>query len=240
MPPCDLAYAFQITGLRQHDSNIGERWLDKHAGNIAKTCSTFQCCKIIERHDSGGELRVDLRSDSTTATDGAIPHSNNQRLIDRAVIAPVMHQHFGFASDSPSKAQQETIGVGGTNRKLPFRQTESTRQLIGHPSGIWCWQHCSAATGELSRNGGIDLTVGMTSHCPGIAEAQVDIFVAVDIGKARTTGCIKHHRKRPRPAAHPRHRHPCQQCGRRRGVCPRFWVRTHEPLCLAEHQCIKA
>jgi len=76
----------------------------------------------------------------------------------------------------------------------------------------------------------------VTRHRTGIAQTQVDILVTVDIGESRTTRRIKYERKRPRPAAHPWHRHTTDKRVSGLCVCRRLGVRVDEALRFDLHQ----
>src|SRR5271169_2966866 len=89
-----------------------------------------------------------------------------------------------FAGD----ANGEAIGVRGGERELPVRQTEAALQFFADPHGIFCGQHecqtLAEAIGDCVHYG----FGGMTSHCAGVAETEVDVVVAVYVGEMRTAG----------------------------------------------------
>src|SRR4029079_16840442 len=60
--------------------------------------------------------------------------------------------------------------------------------------------HC--ADGRLGR---------MAGHRSGVAQAEVDVFVPVDVREARAVRFRREDREATRPADHPRHRHAAQQ-----------------------------
>ena len=57
------------------------------------------------------------------------------------------------------------------------------------------------------------LRQAVAGHRPGVAEAEVDVVEAVDIGEVGTVGRVEEERERARPAGHPRHRHAAEQVG---------------------------
>ncbi len=57
----------------------------------------------------------------------------------------------------------------------------------------------------------------MAGHRTGVAEAEVDVLVAVDIGEAGAVSLVEEERKGARPAGHPCHRHAAEQVGARVG-----------------------
>ena len=53
----------------------------------------------------------------------------------------------------------------------------------------------------------------MPGHRPGVAQAEVDVVEAVDIGEVRARGSVEEQWERARPAGHPGHRHAAEQVG---------------------------
>ncbi|MNT86094.1 hypothetical protein D3C72_2263420 [compost metagenome] len=51
----------------------------------------------------------------------------------------------------------------------------------------------------------------MTEHAAGVAEAEVDVLVAVHVMEARALGPVDEQRAGGRPVGHPVHRHAAEQ-----------------------------
>ena len=106
------------------------------------------------------------------------------RFVDAAVEVAVEHHHLVTSAEHPAQAQDETVGVGGRGGHLP----------IGRPKR----RASSAPTHRLSSVGSIRVEPrrawrAMASATAGwawrtwspIAEGEVDVLLAVDVGDAR-------------------------------------------------------
>ncbi|MOA01267.1 hypothetical protein D3C78_1206610 [compost metagenome] len=51
----------------------------------------------------------------------------------------------------------------------------------------------------------------MAEHAAGVAEAEVEVLVTVDVEEAGALGALDEQRCRRRPVAHPVHRHAAEQ-----------------------------
>jgi hypothetical protein len=58
-----LADGGQVTGLGQHDADVGQRGLHQHRGDIAVRQFPFQARGIVELRHPGGLARVHRRAD---------------------------------------------------------------------------------------------------------------------------------------------------------------------------------
>ena len=236
----DLAHAFEVPRFGQHDADVGERGLDQHACDVAMRGGAFEIVEIVERHHACGERRIHLRTDCARTRDGALAETNDECFVDGAVVAPVVHDHLRFAGDRTGKTQSETICVGGAQGELPLGKPEAPRQLARHPRCVGGWQHHGGATRHLMSDCLRHFGVRMAGHRPRVAQTQVDVFVAVDVGEARALCRVEHDRERPGPAAHPRHRHARHERTGRVGVCARLGVQVDEALRLGRHEFAEA
>jgi hypothetical protein len=78
-------------------------------------------------------------------------------------------------------------------------------------------------------------------HRARVAEAEVDVLVAVDVGEARALGVRREDREAARPADHPVHRDAAEQrAPRLLGELERARVLRAEALQLPGHQLLDA
>ena len=67
-PPGDLADRLVITGLGEHDPDVGQRRLEQHRRDVAVGEGGFETGDVVELDDTGRLRDVDLRPDR--AADG--------------------------------------------------------------------------------------------------------------------------------------------------------------------------
>ena len=134
-------------------------------------------------------------------------------LVDRAVVAVVVDDDLAAAGDVAGEPEREPVGVGGRQGELPGRQAEPARELLAGPDGVLGREHVGDAAAELALDGGDRRARAVAGHRPGVAEAEVDVFVAVDAGEAGAGGLVDEQRKRAGPLDHPVHRHAVEERG---------------------------
>ena len=167
---------------------------------------------VVELHHPGGEGGVHLRPQvGIPPAGGAGLVGGHEGLVDAAVIAPVEDQDLGAAGEMPGDAEREAVCVGGRERELPERESEAPGELRRHPDGVLRGQHGGDASGCLPLDRFGHEGSGVTGHGPRVAEGEVDVLVAVDVGEARAIGARAEDGERPRPARHPGHGHSRQQ-----------------------------
>ena len=127
------------------------------------------------------------------------------------MIAIIEDQHFGAFGDHTRHAQDEAVGVGGSERKLPVRQPKAPLKFLAHPDNIFIRQHERDAFLDLLRDG-MDSGFGRVArHRASVAQAQVQIGVAIHVGEVRALRRLHKNRERSRPADHPQHGHAAVQ-----------------------------
>ena len=136
---------------------------------------------------------------------------DRQRLVDRPVVAPVHHADLRAAGEVAGEAQHEAVGVGRRHRHLPAREPEPPGELAGDPRRVGGREHRRDAPLGLAGDRVGHLGERVAGHRAGVAEAEVDELVAVDIGAPRPVGLGDEQREGARPAGHPRHRHAGEQ-----------------------------
>ena len=167
------------------------------------------------------------------AVAGAAVLEHAEGLVDGAVVAPVHDRDPRSAGEVAGEAQHEAVGVGGRHRHLPAGEAEAPAELAGDPGGVGRGEHRGdAALGALADRLG-DRGQAVAGHRAGVAEAEVDVVDAVDVGEAAAAGGLHEQRERPRPPGHPRHRHAGQQVlAGLRGEPRRGRVQVDEALLL--------
>ena len=197
--------------LGMHDPDVGERRLGQHARHIAMAQRGFQRRQIVELDDACRERRVHGRPDVPLARHHAAVPKRRERLVDRAVIAPVEHQNLGAAGNFARQADGEAVGVGGGDGELPVRKAEAAGQLLAYPNRIFGREHEREAEPSLRAYGFDGGGRGMSGHRPGVAEAEVQIAVPVDVGEVPAVAGRGEQRKPAGPPLHPLHGHAAEQ-----------------------------
>ncbi len=161
-------------------------------------------------------------------------HERGERLVDRAVVAPVEDEHLRPPGDVAREPDREAVRVGGRERELPGRQAEAPGELLRHPERIIGRQHRRDAPGRLRRDRSQRRRRGVAAHGARVAEAEVDDLVAVDVGEAAARSLLHEQREPARPLRHPVHRHAREQVSpRTHGELGRARMLGGEPRFLA-------
>ena len=134
-------------------------------------------------------------------------------------------------------AQHRAVRVGGGLRHLPERQAEQLRELLADARHALRRQHrvmpVGAGFGQRARDRGRR----MAEHRAGVAEAEIDVGVAVDVFDFDAARAAHEQRMRRAPVAHPVHGHavePVRGAGLRE---PRgLGVRGREGFALARRE----
>ena len=198
----------------QHDADVGERRFGEHGGDVAGREGLFERRDVVELDDLGRQVHVDRGADvAGTRAGDAAGADGDERLVDRAVVAPVEDQHLGPPGDVAGDAQGEAVGVGRRHRDLPEGQAEAAGELLGHPGGVGRRQHGGHALLELLLDGAHRGLGRVARHGAGVAQAEVEVLVAVDAGKRGPVRFGDDQRKGTRPARHPVHRHAVEKVG---------------------------
>ena len=208
----EFAYRGQIARLRQHDADVGERWLHEHTGNIATRERLLERIDVVELNHPGGERRIYLRTKRARASDNSarfIKHS--KRFVDCAVVAPVHDDDLAAPGEMPSEPQHKPIRVGCGHCHLPRGQPEPASEFAADPRCVVVGQHRGDAAQRLAIERLGNGHKPMANHCSGVAEAEVVVLDAIDISEVSAVRLAKEERKGSRPTTHPRHRNPAEQ-----------------------------
>ena len=135
-----------------------------------------------------------------------------ERLVDGAVVAPVEHEDLRPPGDRAGDPQREAVGVRRGQRELPVGQPEAPRQLLADPQRVLARQHQRDAARRLRRDRAQRRLGRVAGHRAGVAEAEVDVLVPVDVGEARAL------RPRPRTPGSRRASAPSSASARRRAA----------------------
>ena len=137
--------------------------------------------------------------------------ATHHHVIDGAVVAAVEHQQHFALGDRPRPAQHIAVRIRGGGGDLPERQTEACGQQLAGNHGIFAGEHGGQAVVALFGDRLGDRVRRVAEHGAGVAQAEVDVFVAVDIIEARALGAADEQRIRGRPVGHPVHRYAAEQ-----------------------------
>ena len=166
----------------------------------------LQPLQVVDLDDPRRQARVDGGADVVGARGDAAVGQDCEGLVDRAVVAPVVHEHLRAAGRRAGEPDREPVGVGGGERELPAREAEPPCHLLADPDRVLGRQHERRPAPHLlgDRHGG---RLGrMAGHRAGVAEAEVDVLVPVDVTEPRAGRLLDEHREGARPLGHPVHR----------------------------------
>ena len=208
----ELAHAVVVAGFGQDDADVRQRRFHQEGRDVAVGERGVERVEVVERHDPSGQRRIDLRSDRTRAGDDVSRRvEHGERLVHGAVVAPVHHADLRATGEVAGEAQHEAVGVGRRHRHLPVRESEPPGELAGDPRRVGGRQHGGDAALGLAGDRLGHLGECVPGHRAGVAEAEVDELVAVDVGEPGPVGLGDEQREVARPAGHPRHRNAGEQ-----------------------------
>jgi len=127
------------------------------------------------------------------------------------VITAIEDQQGIALGNRPRPAQYIAVGVGGRGRDLPVGQAKARGEQLATHQGIFAGQHGGQAVASLLGKGLGDRLRRVAEHAAGVAQAEVDVLVAVDIMETRPLGALDEQRTGRRPIGHPVHRHAAEQ-----------------------------
>jgi len=235
-------------GLGRDDADVRKRRLGQHAGDVAVRELPLERCDVVPFDDTGGLVERHRRPEVAFALDDRGAVERGERLVDRAVVAPVEHEHLRARRDKAREPDREAVRVGRRQGELPARDTEAARQLLPHPQRVLAREHQGDPARELLRHRLHDRCRRVTGHRARVAQAEVDVFVPVDVAEPRVPRLLGVDREPPRPAQHPVHGHTAEQrrvraLGKRAGLrvllCERLQL-TLEQLLSAPSQSVRS
>jgi hypothetical protein len=170
----------------------------------------LQCVDVVELDDARGLGGMHRRPDAPFARVHLAVNERDERLVNRAVVAPVEDEDLGAAGDRPG-ADGEPVRVRRRQCELPARQAEAPAHLPANPERVLARQHQRDPARRLLADRTHRGLGGMAGHRAGVAQAQVDVLVAVHVAKASAARLGGEHRIAARPAHHPVHLHATEQ-----------------------------
>ena len=183
------------------------------AGSMSRaaTCSIrerpLEGVEVVEGHDASGRRGIHLRPEVAAPRFHApVRPEPGERLVHRAVVVVVVNGDERPVRDHPGESEREAIGVGRGDRELPVRQAEPSGQLLSGPDRVLRRQHRGDPAPELAFDGGDRRRRAVAGHRAGVAEAEVDVVVAVDVVEVGARGVLHVEREGARPLHHPVHR----------------------------------
>ena len=180
-PPGDLADRVVVAGLGQDDPDVGQRRLEQDRRDVAVGEGRLEPGDVVELDDPGRLGDVDLRPDrSGDRHDRAVGAELGDRLVDRPVVAVVVDDDLGAAGHVAGQPEHPAVGVAGRQGELPRPDPEPPGQLLADPGGVLGRQHVGDPAAHLAFDRGHRRGGPVAGHRPGVAEAEVDVVVAVD------------------------------------------------------------
>ena len=207
----DLAERVVEAGVGRDDADVGERGLREHAGDVAGRERGLERVDVVELDDLGGDRRVDRRSDVAGPRLHPTVIEDPERLVDGAVVAPVEDEDLVAPGRVPREPQHEPVGVGRRHRDLPERQAETLPQLLADGDRVFGGEHGRDPASRLPRDGVDGRRRRVTGHRAGVAEAEVDVGVTVDVDEVSVVRLLDEDRHAARPSLHPVHRHTADE-----------------------------
>ncbi len=211
-----LAQALEEAGLREDDADVGQGRLGEDRGDVTVGELTLDRRQVVPRRGAGGEVERDGGSDVAGPRLGlAVRPRQREGLVDRAVVAVGEDEDLRLPGREAGQPHRPPVRVGRGEREAPQRHTEAPRQLGADPLGVLRRQHRRDAP-ELSHppGDGLDGRPGRVArHGPGVAQREVDVRVAVDVGDPVARRPVEVEREAAGPLVHPGHRHPAEEVG---------------------------
>ena len=116
------------------------------------------------------------------------------------------------AGHHPGQPDGKAVRVGRGQRELPVLEAEPALELLAAPHGVLGREHVGdPAAVDLALDSGDGRGRPVAGHRARVAEAQVDVLVAVDVGEVSAGGGLHEDREAARPLDHPVHRHAGQE-----------------------------
>ena len=209
MPSSKLSDPLEVARLRQDDPDVGQGRLDQQDGNVTVAERSVKRAQVVVRNDPGRQCRIDRRSHIALAgLDMTIRGQGRDRLVDRAVIAEVVDGDLWPTGHHPGQPDGKAVRIGCAERELPVFKSEPTLELLTAPDRVLGRQHVGDPPAvELAfdrRDGGWG---AMAGHRTSVAQAEVDVLMAIDVTEMGPRGALDEDREPARPLDHPVHRH---------------------------------
>ena len=202
-----LAAFLHEARVGQDHADIGHGRLAQQGADVALGQRRFQRLDVVERDGAAVFGQVVGLADQAGAVHGLAVAAAHHHVVHGAVVAAVEHQQGLAPGHRAGPAQHVAVGVGGGGGDLPERQAEARGQQFAADHGVFARQHGGQAVVGLLGDGLGDRVRRVAKHGAGVAQAEVDVLVAVDVIKAGALGALDEQRAGRRPVGHPVHRH---------------------------------
>ena len=110
----ELAQRVVEAGVGQDDADVGQRRLGQHAGDVAVRELALERLEVVELDDARRLGGIDRRPDAALARPDLAVDERGDRLVDRAVVAPVEDEDLRPAGDL-----RERSGSRSGSRRSP-------------------------------------------------------------------------------------------------------------------------
>ena len=199
------AHLLHEARLGQDDPDVRERRLHQEAGHVAVLEHGLDRVELVELGHARGLGGIERRPDEALARAGeALLVERHERLVDRAVVAPVEDRDPRPAGHVPAHPDHPAVRVGGRERELPVGHAEAPGELGADPGGVLGREHRGDAldAGERPHR-----RLGRVArHRAGVAEAEVGVLVAVHVHDRGAVRAVEVEREAAGPHRHPGHR----------------------------------
>ena len=164
----------------------------------------FHRLHIIEFHNARGLIQRNWCTKIAFTLHGVTGSIQGcKSFIDRAVITLIDNDDLALAGNQPAITNRMSVGIGRGHRELPQRQSKTSRQLLSNDDCILGRQHRGKAMFHLFGDCSDRWRWRVTRHRSGIAQTQVNVIMAIDIGEVRTLGGFHEDRIFAGPFRHP-------------------------------------
>ena len=145
----------------------------------------LECLEVVDLDDPrglGGSTGAPM-----LPSRGSTPPSieRHHRLVDAAVVAVVVDEDLRPAGDLARDPDHEPVRVRGRERELPLAQAEASLHLLADRDRVLGRQHRRDPARDPLAHRGDRRRRRVARHSPGVAEAEVGVDVAVDVGRPR-------------------------------------------------------
>ena len=119
--------------LRQDDADVRQRRLGEDARDVAVGELALQRLGVVPLDDARGLVQRHRRPDVSLARDDRVAVESDERLVDRAVVAPVEDEDLRPAGQLAGEPDGEAVRVGRGQRELPARRGRSGASALCRP-----------------------------------------------------------------------------------------------------------
>ena len=215
---CEPADGLQVAGLGEHDADVGQRRLHQHGGDVVVGELVSQLVGLVELGDAGGLGEIDRPADVAGPRDDlALLVAERERLVDAAVVAPGVDEDLRALRHLAGEPDRPAVGVGRRERERPLRRAEAAGELGADPGGVLGRHHRGDAVSAASCDRLDGRGRRVAGHRAGVAEREVDVGVAVEVGHAGVLRVVEIEREAARGEVHPGHGDAAEQVWL--GVC---------------------